>query len=132
MYVHETVLDMPFNEVSDAFFRFGREVLRVFSIDEALTRTGFEKTVQDIYGRTFSCAVFPQKPHDMAFGNDDIQVFVNEFLAVVVCNVSTFDDGTFFVHIFRIRCFYYRAVKNTPRPGSRSMYSAYLRPVTVS
>ena len=90
---------MPLDEVSDAFLGLGREVLGVFAVDEALARTGFEEAVEYVYRGAFPGAVLSQQAHDVAFGNDDVQIFVDEFLPVVMGEIPTFDDRTFCVHI---------------------------------
>ena len=89
MYVHEAILDVPLDEVSDAFLGLGREVLRVFAVDETLARAGFEKAVENVYRGAFPGAVLSQQAHDVAFGNDDVQIFVDEcfltVLYIVIC-----------------------------------------------
>lgn len=47
----------------------------------------------------FPAPVLSQQAHDVAFGNDDVQIFVDEFLPVVMGEIPTFDDRTFCVHI---------------------------------
>lgn len=63
VYVHEAILDVPLDEVSDAFLGLGREVLRVFAVDETLARAGFEKAVENVYRGAFPGArSFPAGP----------------------------------------------------------------------
>lgn len=86
--IHERILNMSLDQVTDAGFRCGRQVLRILAVDQTLSRAGSQKSVEDIDRRTLARTVLAQQAENAAFTDRDVQVFVNQFFAIVVRQVA--------------------------------------------
>ena len=79
---------MPLDQVTDAGLRRGRQVLRILAIDQTLARAGSQKSVEDIDRRTLARTVLAQQTENATFTDRDVQIFVNQFFAIVVRQVA--------------------------------------------